>query len=158
MPTEVLQCRSEIVVQFDRVRPLPERSLEIADRAFLLAELLTDIAEVVERVDDIRREVEGPFVTPHRLGTSARHTENITEVMIGCRVTAVGPNRFADIVDRAVEATELMLNQTEQMQALRMAGIDRQDLATNPLRIGCAPRTMMGQRTIKPPGHRCHRK
>jgi hypothetical protein len=46
-----------------------------------------------------------------------------------------------------------MLDQTEQVKGLRMTGVDRQDLAVHPFRIGSASIALMRDRRGEPSGN-----
>src|SRR5436309_6175358 len=70
------------------------------------------------------------------------------------RVPAVSHYRRTDVLDRVVGAAALMLDQAEQMKCLRMTGVDRQDLATHPLRIRRASAALMRERRAEPSGDR----
>ena len=69
------------------------------------------------------------------------------------RIPAVPHDRHADVLDRRVGTAALMLDQAEQMKGLRMAAVDRQDLAAHPLRIGGASAALMRERRAEPSGY-----
>src|SRR5271163_3308533 len=70
--------------------------------------------------------------------------------MVIGRVRAVSRDRRADVLDRVLGATALMLDQTEQMKGLGVTGVDGQDVTANPLRLRHLPRALMGDRRAEP--------
>src|SRR5690349_3849941 len=71
-----------------------------------------------------------------------------------CRVPPIARDRRADVVDRCVGAAALMLYQSEQVQGLRVAWINRKDVAAQSLGIGGAPGALMDERSVEPPDDR----
>ncbi len=131
-------------MQFDRIGLEAQRPLEIGDRRLQLAKLLAYVAEVVERVDRSRGEGERPFKAPHGLGAVGR-PEDVPQIMVKRRVPAVPRDRCANVLDRVAGAAALMLDQAEQMEGLRMSGVDRQDLPADALRLRRAAGALMGE-------------
>src|SRR5215469_17887070 len=74
--------------------------------------------------------------------------------MVEGGVFAVSRDRRSDMLDRAIGSAALMFDQPEQMKRLRVAGVDRQDLAADALRISSAACTLMGERRVEPLGDR----
>jgi hypothetical protein len=70
------------------------------------------------------------------------------------RVAAVARDRRADVLDRVLQAAELVLDQAEQMQRLRLTGVNRQDLAADPFGLGGSARTLMRERYAERSGDR----
>jgi hypothetical protein len=72
-------------------------------------------------------------------------------------VSLISHDRHANVLDRRVGAAALMLDQTEQMKGLRITGVNGQDLAAHPLRIGRASPALMRERRPEPSGDRRRR-
>jgi hypothetical protein len=81
-------------------------------------------------------------------------SEDIAEVVVKSRISTVSHDRHADVLDCVIGAAALMLDQTEQVQSLRITAIDGQDVTANPLRLRRASSALMGERSAEPSGDR----
>src|SRR5262245_20191371 len=66
-------------------------------------------------------------------------------------IMPVSRDRQADAVDRCVGVAPLMLYQSEQVEGLRMARLEGQDVAAQSLGIGGASGALLGERGVEPP-------
>jgi len=141
-------------VQFDCIGLQPQRPFEERDRPLRPAKILADIAEIVEGIHGVRREGDRMLEACQGLGGPTLFSENIAEVVVKRRISAVPRNRHAKALDRIVGAPALMLYQSEQMEGLGMTGIQGQDLMANPFRLGQPARALIGERAAEPSGDR----
>jgi hypothetical protein len=98
-----------------------------------MAEILAGVAGIIECIDRVWSEGERPLVARQRLDEPSLSPENIAEIVMKSRLSAVSRNRFAKAFDRNLRAAELMLDNPEQVQGLRMIAADHKDLMTKPL-------------------------
>jgi len=63
------------------------------------------------------------------------------------RIPAISRDRHADVLDCVIGAAALMLDQTEQVQSLRITAIDGQDVTANPFRLRGASSGLMRARS-----------
>jgi len=97
---------------------------------------------------------ERTFVTPHRFGGPVPCSEDIAEIVVKGRITAVSCDRHANPLDRGVEPAVLKFDQTKQMQSLRVTWADLQDLKANPFGLRRTPRALMDECRVEPLGDR----
>ena len=70
-----------------------------------------------------------------RLTETAEHLKGSADVAVVIGYAIIACDRPADEIDRYLVVTALMCDDAEEVQAIRMIGINCEDLPVNPLRL-----------------------
>jgi hypothetical protein len=97
-------------VQFNRIGLKAQSPFEKGDRPLRPAKILANVAEIVESVDRAWREGDRVLVACQSLRGPTLRSEDIAEVVVKSRISAVPRNRHADTLDSVVGAPALMLD------------------------------------------------
>jgi len=146
-----VQRDAQIVKDLDGGRPQGGCPPQIGYSLFRSSGTLAEGAEVVERADQIRFEVERPLVAFRCLVLAAGFFEYIAEVMMKTRDFRRGPQSLAECGRRPLRFALVMRQQSEHMESVGAIVIAEQDLMVPPVGTREVSRAMAAERGAEIP-------